>query len=64
MKFVVEVITIGGGLPGFLGASFSGSVFSVSLNGPAYNISSRTAYKTPLLCCSEIDAFVSVGVTA
>jgi hypothetical protein len=28
IKFVVEVITIGGGLPDFLGASCSGSVFS------------------------------------
>jgi hypothetical protein len=28
MTFVVEVITIGGSLPGFLGASSSGSVFS------------------------------------
>jgi hypothetical protein len=28
LRFVVEVITIGGGLPRFLGASFSGSVFS------------------------------------
>jgi hypothetical protein len=30
MRFVVEVITIGGGLPRFLGASSCGSVFSAS----------------------------------
>jgi hypothetical protein len=31
MRFVVEVITKGGGLPGFLGASCSGNVFSASV---------------------------------
>jgi hypothetical protein len=31
MSFVVEVINIGGGLPDFLGAFFSGIVFSVSV---------------------------------
>jgi hypothetical protein len=28
MRFVVEGMTIGGGLPGFLGASYSSTVFS------------------------------------
>jgi hypothetical protein len=31
MRFVVEVITIGGGLPGFLETSCPGSVFSASV---------------------------------
>jgi hypothetical protein len=30
MRFVVEVITVGGGLPDFLGASFSGRVLCFS----------------------------------
>jgi hypothetical protein len=28
IRFIVEVITVGGGLPGFLGASCSGNAFS------------------------------------
>jgi hypothetical protein len=35
MKFVVEVITIVGGVPGFMGASSSGSVFF----GPVVSVS-------------------------
>jgi hypothetical protein len=32
IRFVVDVITIGGGLPCFLGASCSGGVFSAPVN--------------------------------
>jgi hypothetical protein len=35
MEFVEEVITIGGGQPDFLGASFSGRVFSA----PVFSVS-------------------------
>jgi hypothetical protein len=45
MRFVVEVITIGGGLPDFLGASFSGTVFSVSVDSVSMSLVLRGAKK-------------------
>jgi hypothetical protein len=45
MRFVVEVITIGGGLPDFLGASFSGRVFSVSVDSVSMSLVLRSAKK-------------------
>jgi hypothetical protein len=45
MRFVVEVIIIGGGLPDFLGVSFSGRVFSVSVDSVSMSLVLRGAKK-------------------
>jgi hypothetical protein len=45
MRFVVEVITIGGGLPDFLGASFSGRVLCVSVDSVSMSLVLRGAKK-------------------
>jgi hypothetical protein len=45
MRLVVEVITIGGGLPDFLGASFSGRVLSVSVDSVSMSLVLRGAKK-------------------
>jgi hypothetical protein len=54
MRFVVEIITIGGGLPDFLGASFSGRVLSVSVDSMSMSLVLRGAKKlrviTVLVC--------------
>jgi hypothetical protein len=43
MSFVLEVVTIGGGLPVFLGASFSGRVLSVSVGSVSMSLVLRGA---------------------
>jgi hypothetical protein len=43
MRFVVEVITVGGGLPDFLGASCSGRVLSVSVDSVSMSLVLRGA---------------------
>jgi hypothetical protein len=45
MRFVVEVITVGGGLPDFLGASFSSRVLSVSEDSVSMSLVLRGAKK-------------------
>jgi hypothetical protein len=45
MMFVVEVITIGGGLANFLGASYSGNVFSAPVVSVAMSVVLRGAKK-------------------
>jgi hypothetical protein len=45
IKFVVEVITIGGGLPDFLGVSCSGSVFSAPVVSVSMSVVLRGAKK-------------------
>jgi hypothetical protein len=45
MRFVVDVITIGGDLLGFLGASYSGSVFSASVVSMSISVVLRDAKK-------------------
>jgi hypothetical protein len=45
MRFVVEVIIVGGGLPGFLEASCSGSVFSVPIVSVSTSVVLRGAKK-------------------
>jgi hypothetical protein len=45
MRFVVEVITIGGGLPGLLGASSFGSAFSEPVVSVSLSVVLRGAKK-------------------
>jgi hypothetical protein len=45
MSFVVEVITIGGGLPDFLGVSFSIRVFSAPVASVSMSLILRVAKK-------------------
>jgi hypothetical protein len=45
MRFVAKIIIIGAGLPGFLGASFSGSVFSVPVLSVSMSVVLRSAKK-------------------
>jgi hypothetical protein len=48
MRFVVEVITIGGGLSDFLGTSFSGRLFSVPVVSVSMSLVLRGAKKLRL----------------
>jgi hypothetical protein len=45
MRFVVEVVIIGGSLPGILGASCSGDVFSVPVVSMSMSVVLRSATK-------------------
>jgi hypothetical protein len=45
MRFVVEVIITGGGLPGLLGVSCSGSAFSVTVVSVSMSVVLRGAKK-------------------
>jgi hypothetical protein len=49
MRFVVEVITTVGGLPEFLGASFSGKVFSAPVVSVSMSLVLRGAKKLRLI---------------
>jgi hypothetical protein len=45
MRFVVEVIIIGGGLSGFLGVSYSGNAFSAAVVSMSVSVALRGAKK-------------------